>query len=352
MRLLISLALAAALCAGTLDILKRPKGKYLVYVATSGKGIQAFRFDPENPVLQPIAGNDQVASPAWLAVHPGNQLIYAISDDSVSSFAVNARTGALRPMNHAPSGGTGGCHLVLDKNGWMMVATNCKSGNAVSFLMEGDGGVGKMKDNRPTGMARQVVISPDNFFIFVPDFADKIFNFRFLSTDAVFWPNDPATFAMKAGTGLRHMAFRPDERFAYAVEEKASEVAVLRYNHEAGKMTEVVETTPTLAGPTEIAVDPGGRFVYVSSRGADMLEVFAIEGRHGTLRSVQRIASGGKGTATFRIDPSGRYLLAANEASNAVSIFEIEHKTGKLSLVDRPVAVPAPVCVVFTPAAA
>jgi 6-phosphogluconolactonase len=346
-RLIAALALAGCLHAGTLDVLKRPpKSKYFVYVASKGHGIATYRFDPEGGgALEPLATESKIANPAWLAVHPSNQLLYAVSDDAVTSFAVNAKTGVLRFMNTVPSRGTGGCHIAIEKNGWMLLVTNCTSGNVASFRTAGDGGVGPSMGVQETGHARQAAISPDNFFILVPDADGKVLQYRFNPSEGTFWANNPASYTAKAGP----MAFRPDEKFAYVIDEKAPAIGVLRYNRDGGKITEAVESVAAPAGGSAIAVDGAGRFAYVASRTGDSVVVFAIDGKRGTLKQVQQAATRGKGPGMIRIDPSGRYLFVANEASNGVAVFEIERKTGMLAAVGKPIEVASPVCVEFVP---
>ncbi|MCU1257613.1 MAG: hypothetical protein JWO80_498 [Bryobacterales bacterium] len=351
MRLIAALALTGLLHAGTLDVLKRgPKTKYFVYVATNGGGIASYRFDPEEGTLEPLATATAVPKPAWLSAHPSNQLLYAVSDDSVASFAVNGKTGALRLMNTASSRGTGGCHITMDKNGWMLLVTNCTSGNVASFRTEGDGGVGPSMGLQETGHAGEAVISPDNFFIFVPDSTGKVFHYRFNASEATFWPNAPPSFALAAGAGAGHIAFRPDLKFAYSVDEKKSSVSVLRYNREAGTVTELVASVSTPPGTAEIAVDAAGRFAYESSRSDASLAVYAIDRKAGTLKQVQRVPSGGRGPGTFRIDPSGGYLLVANQSSNSIALFKIERKTGMVTPAGKALTVPSPVCIEFIPA--
>ena len=92
---------------------------FLVYVGTytdgDSEGIYLTRLDAASGKLGPVTLAAQVDSPNFLAVHPTNQFLYAVSGigedpppiGSVHSFAIDRPTGALEHLNQQPSGGEG-----------------------------------------------------------------------------------------------------------------------------------------------------------------------------------------------------------------------------------------------------
>jgi 6-phosphogluconolactonase len=367
--------IAGLLVPGTAAILKHPpKPEYFVYAGTytgpASKGIYAFRFNSADGTISSLGLAAELRDPAFLAVHPSNKFLYAVTDNengSITSFAVNHATGGLRLINTAPTK-VGPCYVTVDHKGWMLLVSNYGSGNVESFRIEGDGGLGEstalqqlagssIDPKRQTSPhPHAVVISPDNFFVFVPDLGlDKIFSYRFDPARVTFWPNNPAFVAVKPGAGPRHLAFRPDEKFAYAVDEIGSSVTAFTYNRDAGslKLLESVSTLPdNFSGENsaaEIEIDPSGRFLYVSNRGDDSIVVFFIDGKNGTLKQIQRVSTQGKTPRNFRLDPTGGYLFAANQNSNTIVIFEIDRKTGLLTSTGKVLDVPSPVCIQFVP---
>ena len=72
---------------------------------------------------------------------------------------------------------------------------------------------------------------------------------------------------MKAGAGPRHLLFRPDGRFAYAVNEKASTLSVFAYGEQTGALEEVqaISTVPPYYDgrntPIELGIHPSGKFL-------------------------------------------------------------------------------------------
>src|SRR5205085_9177509 len=100
----------------------------------------------------------------------------------------------------------------------------------------------------------------------------------------------------------------------------------------------------------EVASDAAGKFLYASNRGPDDIAVFAVDSRKGNLTPVEHVPTEGKAPRNFAIDPTGKYLFAANQESNNIVVFRIDPKTGRLTDTGEVLDVPAPVCIVFTPA--
>src|SRR5262249_24553095 len=168
-------------------------------------------------------------------------------------------------------------------------------------------------------------------------------------------PNDPAFFKLKPGTGPRHIAFSPDERFAFVLTEIGASVVALSYDLQTGSFQEIDSVTTLPKGFTgrnedaEIAVHPNGKFLYASNRGADTIAIFSIDPTTGKLTPLGQVLTGGKEPRHFLIDPSGAYLLAENQNSNTITVFHIDPKTGGLTATGESVSVPSPVCVAFAP---
>ena len=48
------------------------------------------------------------------------------------------------------------------------------------------------------------------------------------------------------------------------------------------------------------------------------------------------------------MDPEGRFLIAANQESDTLAVFRLDPASGALEPTGQTVAVPSPVCVVFS----
>jgi 6-phosphogluconolactonase len=363
-----------------------PANAYLVYVgtytATGSKGIYNYRFDPNTGKLTPIGVAAQIANPSFLATGPQHRFLYAVTEmgqepgadsykknGSISSFSMDRKTGALTFLNKVDAGGGGSCHLVVDKTGKMLFVANYGSGNVASFAIKPDGSIGERTGfNQHSGSsvdpARQkgphahaVVLSPDNRFLFVPDLGmDQIKIYRADAAKGTFTANDPGYATVKAGLGPRHFTFGRGAKFAYALCEMGSSVAVFSYNPVKGSLTPVQTISNLPDGFTgidnsaEIEMDRSGRFLYASNRGNDSITVFAVDPAKGTLTKVQVVPTQGNIPRNFALDPTGKYLIAANQKSNSLVVFSVDPQDGKLKAAGQMLDIPSPVDILFVPA--
>jgi 6-phosphogluconolactonase len=160
---------------------------------------------------------------------------------------------------------------------------------------------------------------------------------------------------VKAGLGPRHFAFGHGAKFAYAVCEMGSSVAVFSYDAAKGSLTPI-QTISNLPddfkgedNSAEIEVDRSGRFLYASNRGNDSITVFAIDPAKGTLTKVEVVPTQGKTPRNFALDPTGKYLIAANQDSNTMVVFSVDQKDGRLKPAGQTIDTPTPVAILFVP---
>jgi 6-phosphogluconolactonase len=360
-----------------------------VYVGTypngDSKGIYLYDFDEETGKLTWLGLAAEIANPSFVVTDPTHRYLYAVSDsdvdihgpnanqavNTISSFAIDAATGSLKFLNRVSSGGKDPIHLIVDNTGKILFAANYDSGSVASFSLRPDGSIGAMtgfdqhhgssvNPQRQEGPhAHEVVVSPDNRFLFVPDLGlDRILIYRIDEAKRSFALNTPGYVAVKGGLGPRHFAFAPGGKFAYAICEMGSSVVAFSYDRESGALAPIQTVSTLPAGfsgednSAEMQIDKPGRFLYASNRGQNTITEFQIDQNTGKLTAVQNISTGGKTPRNFVIDPTGRYLLAANQDSNNIVLFEIDSATGRLTPAKRIGEIGAPVCLLFVPKAA
>jgi 6-phosphogluconolactonase len=323
----------------------------------------------------------QVANPSFVTTDTDHRFLYASTERGdgrpssatrqgfLSSYAINADTGALTFLNTVSAGGTSTAHLVVDSAAHALFAANYGSGTVTSFALKSDGSIGELTGTdqhigssvdtrRQEGPhPHSVVLSPDHHFLFVPDLGlDKVFSYRIDTVKGTFQPNDPPYVTVNAGLGPRHLTFGVGEKFAYAVCEMGSKVVAFSYDHVKGSLTPI-QTISTLPfdfigedNSAEIQADRLGRFLYASNRGSDSITAFGIDPQKGTLTKVQVMPTGGRTPRNFVIDPTGRYLIVANQDSDEITIFDIDQQTGTLAPTRQVLDVPSPVAILFIPA--
>jgi 6-phosphogluconolactonase len=357
-------------------------GDYFVYIGTytlrRGEGIYTFRFQPGTGKVTSVSLAAKTPSPAFLAVHPNRKFLYAANEhdgpdvpgknSTVSAYAVDPKTGALTLLNVVSCRGEGPAHIAVDKTGKALLAANYRSGSLALMPILPDGRLGEVtgfaqhhgigpKPRAEGPHAHGAAFSPDNRFALVADRGlDQVLIYRYDASKGTLTPNDPPLFDATPGAGPRHLAFHPNGRILYELNEPGSTVTVLAYGAAGGTMSRLQEITTLPAGFTgtsataQLQIDRAGKFLYASNRGADNIAVFAIDPAKGTLTLVEHVSTQGKTPRDFNLDPTGGYLFAANQNSDTIVLFRVDAKTGRLTPTGTVLEhVPEPTCVVFVP---
>jgi 6-phosphogluconolactonase len=343
-----------------------------------GRGIHVARFDARSGAVSEPALAAVAANPTFLARHPALPVLYAVANGApaadgkaggvVSAYRIDAGTGALTLINQVADGATNGTYVAITPDGKTLLTAHYSGGYLNSFPVGADGGVGERVshvEHTLTGKHPQqgaphphcIDVSPDGRFAFAADLAaDRIFAYRITEKSELAGGKIAAVLA--PGCGVRHLAFSPDARFLYAINELGATVTVFAYDAASGALREI-ETVPGVpagfAGrkwAAEIAVHTlpaGGRVLYASNRADDeSIAVFAADRASGRLTFLQR-TGGLAHPRHFAISPDGGWLFCANQDANDVVCFRIDAATGKLSEPVTKIATPACVCVVFWP---
>ena len=370
-----------ALLAAAPDVIgqakKAPPQDLILYVGTytrpqKSKGIYAWRFQPATGSMSPIGLVAETASPSFLAVHPNQKFLYAVNEvntGTVSAFAIEPETGKLKLLNQVSTKGGGPCHLTTDRTGKWLYAANYGTGSVAAFPVHDDGSLGESSafvqhtgsganPQRQRGPhAHMTLMAPENRYVFVADLGlDQVLGYPVDANRGGMATDAPVITKIAPGSGPRHMAFRPDGKFLYVLNEILCTVTALRYDAMHGT-TEEIQTIPTLPADftgtkstAEIAAHRNGNLLYASNRGHDTIAAFRIDSASGKLTLIGHTPTRGKTPRNFAIDPTGAWLFAANQDSDNMSVFRLDAKTGSLSPAGEPVEVFAPVCVVFAAA--
>jgi 6-phosphogluconolactonase len=336
----------------------------------SSKGIYRSVLDTETGELSAPVLAAEAMNPSFIEIHPGGKFLYAVSESgdagTVSAFAIDPDTGNLKLLNSRPSGGSGPCHVNIDRSAKNVLVTNYGSGSASVIPIAADGSlaeptgfvqhegasVNPQRQNGPH--AHSVNLSPDNRFAFVADLGlDKIMIYKLNVEKGTITANDPAFAKVKPGAGPRHFAFGADGRYAYVINELDGTVTAFSYEPASGTLTEIqsITTLPDgFAGSSscaEVRVHPSGRFLYGSNRGHDSIAVYRIDPAKGTLTFVEHERADIKTPRNFNIDPTGKFCLVANQDGNSIVVFRIDQKTGALEPTGNKISIGKPVCIRF-----
>ena len=364
----LTLLLAIAVLAGAAG-----SPAYFAYIGTytghGSQGIYAYRFEPATGALTSLGLAAQTENPSFLAAGPGGTYLYAVNENevgSVSAFRIDRKTGKLTPLNSISTSGSSPCALAVNYSGRFVLAANYGSGSVSLFPIKADGslapasafnhhnGSGVNPQRQAGPHAHSASFSPDDRFAFSADLGvDLIYIYGF---DAKRGTLTTVGYGhVTPGSGPRHLAFHPNGKLVYAIDELAATVSAFAWREGVLKPITAVSTLPpAYRGPksgAEIGVHPNGRFLYASNRGqANNIAIFYVDPQTGKLTPAGHVPSGGMTPRSFSIDPSGQYLFVANQDSDNVVVFHIDPKTGQLTQTGKTLAVSAPVAVQFVAA--
>jgi 6-phosphogluconolactonase (cycloisomerase 2 family) len=352
----------------------------------NGRGIHVFRVDRDTGELAPAGVHEQGTSPSHLAVNAAGTRLYSANETdqagerkegTVTAFAVDRRDGTLAPLNTVRSGGAGPTYVSLHPAGRHLFVANYFGGSVAVLPVLPDGRLGEPTDvkvdrgkvgptraaNAPPGSfavsghdrthAHQILPDPAGRFVLHVDLGlDAISVWRFDPAAGTLTANDPPAVALPPGDGPRHVAFHPNGRWLYSVQEEGSTVARFDYDPDHGRLAhrQTLSTLPRgFAGSnfcSEILVSADGRFVYAGNRLHDSVAAFAV-GTDGALAYAGEEWTRGDYPRSFAFDPSGRFLYCCNQRADHVAVFRADARSGGLSFTGRYVPVGNPSCVVF-----
>ena len=352
----------------------------------NGRGIHIFEVNRETGALSPRGSFDLGTSPSCLAVNAAGTRLYSLNETdrvgdakegTVSAFAINRADGQLTVLNTVPSGGAGPTYVSVHPAGRFLLAANYFGGSVAVLPIPAAGRLGAAADvkvdagtigprratNAPPGSfafsghdrthAHMIQADASGRFVLHVDLGlDRIFVWRFDAERGVLTPGDHHEVALPPGDGPRHVAFHPNGRWLYSIQEEGSTVVLFDWDGATGRLTArqtISSLPPGYAGSnfcSEILVAADGRFVYAGNRLHDSIGIFAV-GRTGELTFAGYEWTRGNYPRSFAFDPAGRFLYCCNQRADNITVFRADAKTGGLQFTGQYVPVGNPSHIVF-----
>ncbi len=345
----------------------------LLYIATQNPekmGVTVAEFDTKTGVLSAPKMVIETRDPAHFTLSADGSRLYMCNTGTpggVSAFAVeNKATGALKFLDYRESKGRGPSYVSVDKSGRYVLDANYGGGFVEVYSLAADGSLDQQTafvqhEGSSTDPVRQtkpyahwIRTDPTNHFALASDLGtDHIVVYRFDERTGKLTPNAPPFAKVNGGSGPRHLAFHPNGKWLYAVQEISNEVIAFHWDARKGTLEQfqAVKTLPADFTETntaaEIVVRPDGKYVYVSNRGHDSIVVYSVDAKSGELTLRQRVPSRGKVPRYFTLDPTNHWLIVSNQEGGNVAVFSVDEKSGELAPRGEPVAIPKPMAVVF-----
>ncbi len=339
------------------------------FVDGKAEGIYLYKMDPASGALSAVSSTKAGKNPSFLTLHPNGRFLYSVNEitqGGISAFARDPQTGALTFLNQQSSHGKDPCFITVDKTGAYVLTANYSSGTLAVLPIQSDGKLGPASDviqhvgtgtdpQRQEGPhAHSINMDAGNRFAIAADLGlDKLLVYQLDLKQGKLIANQPPFTKVEGGAGPRHLAFHPNGKYAYVINELNATLDAFSYDAQKGTLTEL-QSLSTLPpdykewnGCADVHVTPSGKFVYGSNRGHNSIVAYAVDQATGKLTYLGNTPTQGKTPRNFAIDPTGAFLFAANQDSSTIVTFRIDAQTGALAPSGQVTQVPTPVCLKF-----
>ena len=340
--------------------------KTFVYVSNAQDGnIDAYVMDTGTGALTPIGKAEAAKLVMPMTVSPSKKHLYAVvrsQPTRVLTYAIDPATGALTQKASAPLPDSMP-YVSTDHTGRYLF-TASYGGDKLAVSPIGENGLVEAEAIQVIATGRNAhAILPDrsNKFVYATTLgANQVLQFIFDSKTGKLTANEPASVSPEPGHGPRHMAFSPDNKNLYVLNELSGHVTQYAVDGGKGTLTlvESISSVPPEAGlvwgapqapagttpataaaapkddkpkvwAADIQITPNGKFLYSTERTSNKIALFTVTAETGKLAYVTNFATEAQPRG-IKIDPSGQYLVASGEKSDRLSVYKIDQSTGKL----------------------
>jgi 6-phosphogluconolactonase len=350
-----------------------------MFAAGPAGGITAFHLDPAAGTLTPAAATAACPHSFFLTLSPDRRTVYAVTaeqfgrveTEEVGAWRLAGRDAPLVPLGRRPAGGAATCFVAATPDGRTLLLAHYSGGSIATLPLAADGsldgdpvltrhaGSGKDPGRQEGPHPHAIIPAPRSAagpqFVYAADLGcDAIFGYRLDAAPGGLVAADPPAVGSRPGAGPRHLAFHPDGRRLYAINELDNTVALHDFDAATGRLVarQVVPTLPEdfrgRSFTADVKLTPDGRFLYGTNRGHDSIAVFRVAA-DGLLTPVEIVPSRGTGPQHLAITPDGGLLLCANMPGGCLTVFRIDPATGRLTAVGEKVPVTAPSCIALVP---
>jgi 6-phosphogluconolactonase len=334
---------------------------------SNARGISVFHYDPGTSALTLAGIVAPVSSPSFIVLDAAKKFLYSGNESgagSASAFSVNSQTGDLRFLNSAAAGGQP-AHVAIHPSGKYLITANYTGGTVAVFPIQTDGSLGSASqiiahfgDLGPNA-GRQEAPHPH---MMLPDSTGKYVLVNDLGLDVtIVYSFDAGAgkmtevnrVAATPGSGPRHLAWHPNGRIVYSINELGNVLNVYAWdgNGNLGLVQGDLTTLPAgfrgTSGAGEVLVDAAGKFLYGSNRGSDNILICSIDPLTFQLTVLGWVHTQGETPRHFNFDPSGNFIHVANQNSANIVTYKVDKTTGLLTPAGLYASTPAPSCIQF-----
>ncbi|MGE4550574.1 MAG: beta-propeller fold lactonase family protein, partial [Opitutales bacterium] len=234
--------------------------------------------------------------PAPMCVSPDQRVLYVAhrKAQKVSAFAISPKDGGLKLIAQTELPGEGGaCYLSTDRSGKFLLSAYYFEGKVAAHRLKKNGAVaeGAVQTVATEKNAHCILTDYGNRLVLVPHTGpNAVYQFRFDAKTGKLSPSKPAKHLPEEKLSPRHVAYHPNKKFVYLVNEGSSSVTAYRLKGDAIHPLHTLSTLPKGFAErnscADVEVHPSGKFLYCSNRGHDSIAMFAIDQETGRLTAL------------------------------------------------------------------
>lgn len=334
------------------------------YTKRASKGIYSIELDPTEKKLQHLKEEIHVDSPTYLASNDDFSLLFTVAKSpegagGIKSYKKDWETDTYSACDAVFEEGAPPCYIAYDNSRSLVYTANYHKGEVSVYTVSPEGNLSLLDRNTHSGKsvhenqksphAHYFDLTPDGQYLIACDLGtDEIVVYTLEDKKLVI----SDIISVTPGTGPRHIAFHPTNRYAYVFGELSSDILVFDYNEKNGTLTptQTITSIPkdhdTFNGGAAVRVTSDGKFLYASNRGHDSIVSYNIAD-DGTLTLLDYTPTEGQTPRDFNLDPSEKFLIVAHQDSDNLTLFERDTALGTLTLLQKDVYAPEVICVTF-----
>ena len=248
-----------------MDLIIGTYTEQLPHVHGKADGVLTASFDPASGRIGPVSSLAAARNPSYLATSASGENVYAVHETTtfddqpgggLTAYARDPRTGQLTALNARATLGDSPCHVTLDRSGRFVINANygVDAGSVTVHRIEPDGRLGdtdrprRARRLRPRPRPAGQLPRPhdrqrpgDRGHPGVRPRLRHRLRLR-LDRDGRLAAKASANLEAVPGAGPRHLAFHPDGRHLFIVNELDSTVCALRRDDDHFTLTDRVPT--------------------------------------------------------------------------------------------------------------
>ena len=349
-----------------------------------GEGIYLVDIDDATGAASNPRLVAKMLSPAWMAFSADHKFLYANSEildygpdktGSVTAFAVDGASGALKPLNTVSSASAGPAYIAMHPSGKFVLVANYAGGSFAVIRVNPDGSLGETSDvvkpDGPLSSATAGDSQPGQFagsdhrgshgHMIGTDPSGQYVIGDDAGRDQIFvWTLDQASGKLHQvsvtkvlpGAAPRHFVFSPNGKMMYQLQEQDSRLQA--YDFKDGRLTahgSSIFTPPDgyqgSNTTSELLIDKAGKHLYAANRSQDSIATIAV-GADGGITRTANSHTGGSTPRSLTLDPTGKFLYSLNQRADNVVTFRIG-AGGVPQYINKVLAVGSPAVMVFLP---